>query len=495
MINRSKKLTGPFLIDLKNKFRQIAGDDQLIDRVEFLNGLALSNKDISNRLFDIFDKDNSGAIDYNEFMDTIESMVSGNKRKKIQFAFELHDLDNSGFIDRHELKVLVKQSFIENSLDFDEFQIELLVDEFFKKADKDNSNTIDFNEFLDVANKYPDFIEGLAVNPLHWLIPDRYEAAYKKALVGEIKEKKSRNYLQVQELSMFEWLLTPKFIFFYNVLINRKKNKNKVYLQSISLLPSKVVEMSISAPKNFDYIPGDYVFINFKEISMIEWYPFNIFGKTKEGDLILHVFSNNKWSEKLYDKTLNVIEKDTSLDWDVRLDGPYGNSSNIILETSHAIFVGAGHGISRLAPILQDIVTKLKTNPGTLSLKKIDLHWIIEDETYFEWFIKLLNELKNESDIFNYNIYFPDKSPAFFNEKLMYMATDVGNKNTDVLIIDNLWEVASFHLPNWNETISGSIDKNSKLKSRVFYNGPRKYIKKLRKTCKKLKIPFDSKKY
>ena len=76
--------------------------------------------------------------------------------------------------------------------------------------------------------------------------------------------------------------------------------------------------MSISAPKNFDYIPGDYVFINFKEISMIEWYPFNIFGKTKEGDLILHVFSNNKWSEKLYDKTLNVIEKDTSLDWDVR---------------------------------------------------------------------------------------------------------------------------------------------------------------------------------
>ena len=159
--------------------------------------------------------------------------------------------------------------------------------------------------------------------------------------------------------------------------------------------------------------------------------------------------------KKLYDKTLKVIEKDTSLDWDVRLDGPYGNSSNLILETSHAIFVGAGHGISRLAPILQDIVTKLKTNPGTISLKKIDLHWIIEDETYFEWFIKLLNELKNESDIFNYHIYFPDKSPAFFNEKLMYMCHKCnGNKNTDVSIIDNLWEVASFHLPNWNETIS-----------------------------------------
>ena len=42
MINKSKKLTGPFLIDLKNKFREIAGEDELIDRREFQNGLNLS---------------------------------------------------------------------------------------------------------------------------------------------------------------------------------------------------------------------------------------------------------------------------------------------------------------------------------------------------------------------------------------------------------------------------------------------------------------------
>ena len=56
MINKSKKLTGPFLIDLKNKFREIAGDDQLIDREEFRNGLELSNEEIANRLFYIFSR-------------------------------------------------------------------------------------------------------------------------------------------------------------------------------------------------------------------------------------------------------------------------------------------------------------------------------------------------------------------------------------------------------------------------------------------------------
>ena len=495
MINNSKKLVGPFLIDLKNKFREIAGDDQVIDKEEFLNGLDLSNREISNRLFDIFDKDKSGAIDYSEFMETIQSMVSGNKKEKIRFAFELHDLDNSGFIDRHELKVLIKQSFIENNLDFDEFQLEFLVDEFFKKADKDNSNTIDFNEFLEVAFQYPDFIEGLAVNPLHWLIPDRYERSYQEAKVGKNKGKESRNLIQVQGIGIFKWLLIPKFIFFYNILINRKKNKNKVNLQSISLLPSKVIEMSISAPEDFDYTPGDYVFINCKEISNIEWYPFNIFCKTEAGDLVLHVFSNDKWSKKLYDKTLKVVKKDTSLNWNIRIDGPYGNSSKLILQTPHAILVGAGYGISRLAPILQDVAMQLKTTPNTLALKKIDLHWVIEDQFYFKWFTKLLNELKNESNIFNYHIYFPNKSPASFSEKSMYIATNVMDKNTNVSMIDNLWKVASFHLPDWNEKLSESIDKISKLRSRVFYSGPRKYIKELKKSCKGLGIPFNSKKF
>ena len=66
----------------------------------------------------------------------------------------------------------------------------IMVEEFFKKADKDNSNTIEFEEFLDVAHDYPDFIEGFAVNPLHWLIPDRYEEALKLATDKDGKNNK-----------------------------------------------------------------------------------------------------------------------------------------------------------------------------------------------------------------------------------------------------------------------------------------------------------------
>ena len=84
MINSSKKLQGPFLIDLRNKFREIAGEDQLIDRKEFQLGLEIENDDIINRLFDLFDTDKSGTIDFNEFIDGIQNLIEFKNRYNIQ---------------------------------------------------------------------------------------------------------------------------------------------------------------------------------------------------------------------------------------------------------------------------------------------------------------------------------------------------------------------------------------------------------------------------
>ena len=487
MINESKKLVGPFLIDLKNRFREIAGEDQLIDKEEFRNGLAIENHEISDRLFDLFDQDSSGSIDYGEFVTTIESMVDGSVKDKIKFAFQLHDLDNNGFIDRNELRILIQQSFSENNLDYDEFQLDLLVDEFFQKADKDLSGTIDFGEFLDVANDYPDFMEGFAVNPLHWLIPDRYEKGKSKLL--EDKSNSMISTIQVQDIGLFQWLMIPRIIFIYNVLVNRKKNRTFVDLHSISLLPSKVLELTISSPKNFTFNPGDYLYLNCKEISSREWYPFNIIKKTEEGDIILHVKSNNKWSDRLYDSTLQVVGSDKTLDWTIRIDGPYGSSSQDLLDTSHAILVGAGHGISRIAPILQDIVIRLKNGSDIGKLKRIDLYWMIEDRNYFEWFTKMLKDMDEDSSqkFFNYHIYFLERSPDEISRKMMYISTDVLNSKTTIDLVDNLWSKSSFGIPDWEKILSEfGEDRNQK----VFYSGPNKFSKELKKACKKLRYQF-----
>ena len=482
---------GPFLIDLRNKFQEISGEDQLIDRTEFRNGLDLVNSEISDRLFNIFDLDKNGMIDISEFMGTIESVIDGSDRKKIKFAFDLHDLDGNGFIDKPELKILIEQSFLENSLDYDEFQLDLLVDEFFKRADIDKNGNIDFEEFLEVAHAYPDFVEGFAVNPVYWLIPDRYEF---DVVVNQKKKKDIlQSSIQVQDIGIFQWLLIPRLIFLYNVLINRKKNRSFVDLKAIHLLPSKILELTISSPGGFMFTPGDYIYINSPQISKMEWHPFNIINHSKNGDLILHVKSNNRWTKKLYHETIEGLTGNEELNWDIRIDGPYGSSSNKILETEHAILVGAGNGISRIAPILQDIAMRSAEDPSQIKLKRIDLFWLNTDNHYFEWFTKLLDEIQfqHADSFFHYHIYFVDKKPEDMNEKMMYISTSILNKETDVTLIDNLWGKSSFGIPKWSKELTEIRKENSELNSRLFFSGPSELKGDLEVVCKKLDVGFN----
>ena len=490
MINSSKKLAGPFIIDLKNKFQEIAGEDQLIDRSEFRNGLEISNEEISNRLFDIFDKDKSGTIDITEFMNTIESVITGSDQDKIKFAFNLHDLDDSGFIDKAELKILIEQSFLENNLDYDEFQMDLLVDEFFKRSDKDHSGSIDFSEFLEVAHAYPDFISGFAVNPISWLVPDRYDnLETDKQFKGKNRFKSS---IQVQDIGILQWLLIPRLIFLYNILINRKKNRTFVNLKAIHLLPSKIIELTISTPDGFTFTPGDYVYVNCSQISKMEWYPFNIIRHTNDGNLILHVKSNNRWTKKLYHETVEGLIQNEELKWDLRIDGPYGSSSNKILQSEHAILVGAGHGISRIAPILQDIAMRSKKDPDNIKLKRIDLFWLSSDDHYFEWFTKLLHEINfaDADTFFHYHIYFVDKQPENMKEKMMYISTNILDKETDVILIDNLWGKSSFGNPDWSTELRELQSQNESRNSRLFFSGPRNMKGNIQSECKKLNISY-----
>ena len=209
-------------------------------------------------------------------------------------------------IDKSELRALIEQSFDENNLDYDPYQLEFLVDEYFERADIDQNGKIDFYEFLDIAKKNPDFMTGFSVSPASWLNPDRYnnEFSIQETPIDVLKKDAS---LQVEDLTTIQWLLIPRMIYLYNILFNRKKNRLFVKLKSIHLLPSKTVELVIGMPKDFVYNPGDYIYINCPEISKVKWYPFNIIRENKNKDLVLHVRANNQWSSKIFHETINTI--------------------------------------------------------------------------------------------------------------------------------------------------------------------------------------------
>ena len=105
----------------------------------------------------------------------------------------------------------------------------------------------------------------------------------------------------------------------------------------------------------FDFNPGDYIYLNTSKVSIMDWHPFTIVEKVNDNELTLQIKVNNKWTKKLHKKMLETYkvkkEFNQEFNWSFKVDGPYGGRINDSLNSENLIMVGAGHGISKFAPI------------------------------------------------------------------------------------------------------------------------------------------------
>ena len=490
MVNQSHKLSGPFLIELKNKFREIAGEDNRIDRDEFQKGLFLNNEAMVNRIFDIFDRDHNDYIDSDEFLSGIESLMNGEKEEKIRFAFDIHDFDASGEIDHQELKVLIKNILVENNLEFDLNQIDLIVDEFFKTADTDNSGTIDFEEFLKLVNNYPDLISGLAVNPIAWFNPNRKEFSIDENSVSKLESYK----VQVQDLSVLHWLLVPRLIYFYNIIINRTKNRDHIAIESLQILPERNISFSFKRPQWFTYESGEYVYINCPWISKLEWYPFNIISARNDDSVLLNIKASGSWPKKIYKRTIRMLNESSIDKLSIRIDGPYGSSSDKILNSENVIIVAASNGVSKFASILQDIAFRERNTSIKSKVKNLYFVWLSDNDFYLEWFKKLLHELEKDFklDYFDYHIFFIDRVAAQLPKSMLYVSKDLYKDNFNIDLVSHSKNKSSTGYPNWNRELKKIKSKYNNQKCTLFYSGPKNIRKELTMACKGQEIEFNS---
>ncbi|KAK6185049.1 hypothetical protein SNE40_007371 [Patella caerulea] len=218
----------------------------------------------------------------------------------------------------------------------------------------------------------------------------------------------------------WKWFIVPGIIFFFESILRSKPMKlathGRTFIKEVNLLPSGVTHLVISRPANFDFKPGDYLFIQIPVLAKSEWHPFTISSAPEmDGFLWLHIRSAGHWTKSLYEYMekygtdvsnkqsikgtinkafhdgLDKIErgikegsfkrrttkhnrkstvrrrKDTSkkVHIEVYLDGPYGTSTREIFQTEHAVLIGAGIGITPFASILQSIIYRFNAMERT----------------------------------------------------------------------------------------------------------------------------------
>lgn len=93
--------------------------------------------------------------------------------------------------------------------------------------------------------------------------------------------------------NFWKWFILPGCVYAIERimrLVSMKSERGKTYISSGLLLPSKVTHLVIKRPLQFDFHPGDYVFVNIPAIAKYEWHPFTISSAPEqEGKLLLEV--------------------------------------------------------------------------------------------------------------------------------------------------------------------------------------------------------------
>ena len=64
----------------------------------------------AEHIFNQFDSDHSGHIDFREFLQALSVQLKGNIEQRLEWAFNLYDIDGTGYIERNELVEIARVS-------------------------------------------------------------------------------------------------------------------------------------------------------------------------------------------------------------------------------------------------------------------------------------------------------------------------------------------------------------------------------------------------
>jgi Ca2+-binding EF-hand superfamily protein len=96
-------------------------------------------------VFDVFDSDNNGSIDFGEFLIAFWIRAKGNVKDKLAWLFDIYDFDNSNFITSWEVTKMIKLLFNMKGIKEDPYA---KAKSIMEQLDRGKDNKISKQEFI-----------------------------------------------------------------------------------------------------------------------------------------------------------------------------------------------------------------------------------------------------------------------------------------------------------------------------------------------------------
>lgn len=167
-------------------FKEAVGPEKQLNREAFSRcckhleklGLRIADTPFEERLFCLLDKDKSGSIDAQEFLEGMAVIVKGTPEEKLRLTFRAYDLNGDDQISKEELVEIFKQAWLtglcvllstnemgededskaKTAKEMEDFSHELsqkFAEKAFSHLDKNNDGFLSFEEFKEFAQQDP----------------------------------------------------------------------------------------------------------------------------------------------------------------------------------------------------------------------------------------------------------------------------------------------------------------------------------------------------
>ncbi|GLT85525.1 hypothetical protein SLE2022_037140 [Rubroshorea leprosula] len=155
------------LYELFKKLSSSIIDDGLIHK-EQLQLALFHNPDIENvflnRVFDLFDENKNGAINFAEFVHGLSVFHRyAPMEEKIDFAFRFHDLRQTGFIEWEDVKQMVADVLMESGIELPDDLLDAIVDKTFADADADEDRRINKEQWKAFVVRNPTLLKNMTL--------------------------------------------------------------------------------------------------------------------------------------------------------------------------------------------------------------------------------------------------------------------------------------------------------------------------------------------